>query len=146
MCIFDDDDDNIFFFFDVFQLWKRLWTLLDAPLDALNRYKSQKKNRFLRFLNVFQYFAYKPIIDSLNSTMPKIGIDLQFHLVSFSLRYDRYDAQLWSLDLSYYNNHGQIMDRSWIDHRYIDGSSMGHRWIIDRSSIDHRYYHIIFFV
>ena len=53
---------------------------------------------------------------------------MEYRLVSISSYNDRYDAQLWPFDLSYYIKHRYIIDRL----------SIYHRQIIDRSSIDHR--------
>ena len=42
-----------FHYFDVFQLRNRFWTLPDAPLDPLDRYKNFEK---FRFFAIFWYF------------------------------------------------------------------------------------------
>ena len=49
----------------VFELLDQFWSLPDGPLDPLDRYKNPIF--FLIFrekILIFQYFAYKPILDS----------------------------------------------------------------------------------
>ena len=90
-----------------------------------------------------QYFAHKPMLDSLKSCFEPC----KQQIISFCIGLYRYHPYTTSRrlcyapsNLSYAISHRQFIDRSSIYHPYIiDRSSIYHRWMIDISSMDHRY-------